>query len=101
MVDFDETNFLTALRNKVISGILVEEELNDQQITEQRRDTCSLCDQMDTENVTCKLCGCFLAIKTKSKVNINHKTGKSEITHCPLNKWQDIFSQFYFTNLNN
>lgn len=87
-----ESKGLKKLALNVIQGIIVEEELNNQDITDERRDICSSCAEMDTKNVMCNVCGCFLGIKTKSKVN-KKLGGGSEITHCPLNKWLDEFSK--------
>ena len=93
---FAENTGLKRLVLKVIEGAIVEELLNDPIITDERRDICSACGYMDSVNCMCMKCGCFLVLKTKSKVNKNILTGKSEITHCPLNKWLDEFSKAGF-----
>lgn len=91
MVSF-ESKGLKKLVTDVVQGLLVEELLNDPEITQERIDVCCSCDYMDTENVMCSKCGCFLVVKTKSKVN-KKLGGGSEITHCPVNKWLDEFSK--------
>lgn len=97
-----ESKGLKKLRNDVIQGYVVEELLNDTQITLDRRDVCSLCEHMDTKNCMCSICKCFLEIKTKSKVNkvLDKQTllpVGSEITYCPLDKWNDEFSKLGYS----
>lgn len=93
-----ESKGLKKLALDVIQGVLVEELLMDADIVQSRRSICggspgvAPCEEMDRENEICNKCGCFLQIKTQSKVN-KKLSGGSEITHCPLNKWLDEFSQ--------
>lgn len=92
MVDEFESKGLKKLVLNVIEGVIVEEPLTDPEIILERQKICSSCEDMDRKNKMCKICKCFLEIKTKSKVN-KKPNGKSEITHCPVNKWLDIFSK--------
>ena len=93
IADFEGNTALKRLVLKGLNGLLVEEELNDPLIVDERRDVCCNCDYMEAnvDNPLCMKCGCFLGLKTKSKVN-RTLTG-IEITHCPLNKWLDEFSK--------
>lgn len=92
VVSFEPDGFLRKLASKVAHGLIVEEDLIDTNIIDERISICASCEEMDVKNIMCKICGCFLDLKTKSKVN-KKKTGGSEITHCPLNKWLDEFSK--------
>lgn len=95
---FTQKNLALRLLEKAAHGLLVEEDLNDPEIEEQRRRTCIECEFYNQKSIACMACGCFLATKTKSLVNINITTGESEITHCPHNYWEDEFSKSYFLN---
>lgn len=90
-LDF-ESKGLKKLAMDVLQGIIVEELLTDVDIIQERQDICGSCERMDWKNKKCLECGCFLELKTKSKVN-RKVNGGSEITHCPLNKWLDHFSK--------
>lgn len=94
---FEEPKGLEKLKLKVIEGLIVEEKIADEDIVQERRAVCASCDQMDEENMKCLQCGCFLHIKTQSKVNVKKNLVGSEITHCPLNKWLDRFSQYGYS----
>lgn len=100
-MDFEAKGLVRRLKAALAQGLIVEKDLNDPSITEKRRRTCWECDFMDKQNITCNKCGCMLEVKTKSLVNVNPETGKSEITHCPDNRWQDKFSKSYFKQLEN
>jgi len=51
---------------------------------------CNSCDMRDPESNRCKVCKCFLAVKTRTLENLNPKKARYEITHCPLGKWEDL-----------
>jgi len=64
------------------------EQLEDKTIADERISICSTCENRDAKNDKCKVCGCYLEIKTQLKTNINPIYGV-EVTHCPLGKWGD------------
>lgn len=94
-MEFKSTG-LKKLALNVLQGLIIEELLIDIDIIEERQSICTPCPEMDQENAKCNVCGCFLELKTKSKVN-KKLTGGSEITHCPLNKWLDEFSKLGYS----
>lgn len=61
----------------------------DEGVQKRRFAVCLGCKMFDPENVKCKQCGCFLEVKTECKTNFNPKRLRTEITHCPLGKWND------------
>lgn len=76
------------LRNKAIEGLLTVEKID--ALTKQTRlSICKTCINYDPDAAKCKVCGCFLEAKAGMKININPKTGKTEVTHCPEGKWFD------------
>lgn len=68
--------------------LLVEGEVSDEKAAE-RFEVCLKCSERDGEENRCKVCGCFLEVKTKAETNWNAKRMRNEITHCPLGKWGD------------
>lgn len=83
-----------ALKNKILSnvaGIALEiEKLNDPELEAFRLKTCESCPMMDKEDRRCKICTCFIDAKVGIKINRNPlKLMRSELTHCPLGKWDD------------
>lgn len=55
-----------------------------------RMNVCQGCDKRDEETNRCKVCKCFLAVKTDTKENLNPEKMRYEVTHCPLGKWNDL-----------
>lgn len=51
-------------------------EAADDTIVEQRIQICNSCDRLFKPTRNCKLCGCFIDLKVKSK-----------LSSCPINKW--------------
>ncbi len=60
----------------------------DEETKQMRRAICDQCDRRDKESDRCKVCLCYLQIKTGTKIN-RGKFGRIELTHCPLGKWGD------------
>lgn len=85
---------LDKLYKKIVAGVLVVEYIEDKKIIADRLEVCNGCDKRDAEKNKCTICKCYLDVKTESKVNRNSELMKSEITHCPLNKWADHFSKY-------
>lgn len=87
------------LAGMIAQGLVVVQPLNDDALTEWRRDQCWGCDEIDKKNIMCKKCGCFLEEKTKAKTN-RTITGDIVVTHCPLGKWNDIEIANHYNNTN-
>ena len=76
---------------KIADKVLVVERLDltkeeNQRKLDYRRATCDMCEYRDKRQDRCKICDCFLKVKTKSLTNRN-KLGKVEITKCPKGFW--------------
>lgn len=63
--------------------------LEDQQKVDFRMDVCSKCENFNTEDQTCGICGCFMEVKTTHKTTRNIRKMRIETTHCPMGKWDD------------
>jgi hypothetical protein len=50
---------------------------------------CKICDKYNAEDDKCTVCGCFMEIKTGTKIHRNPLKLRTEVTHCPLGKWAD------------
>jgi len=57
------------------------------EVFKQRYDMCKGCKNYKSEPDECGVCGCVLFVKCALLKNINPRTLKLEITHCPINKW--------------
>lgn len=60
------------------------------EIADMRMDVCRGCDKLEESSMRCKVCKCFLRVKTKSRENRNPEKFRFEITHCPLGRWNDM-----------
>lgn len=84
---------------------LTVEKLNNSEIEAFRMNTCRACEQFDSEDLTCGVCGCFMDVKTTLKTNKTFvrsgvKVGmRIEETHCPLGKWNDKETANYYREL--
>lgn len=81
-------NILDEIAKLAASTVLVEEKV-EPDVAAWRMQICQGCDRLQESNLRCKVCGCYLEVKTFSKVNLN-KRGQQEITHCPLGRWNDL-----------
>ena len=59
-------------------------------VAKERMGICLGCDRRDEKANKCVECGCFLDLKTDSRINWNPKKMRNEFTHCPLGKWDDL-----------
>lgn len=66
---------------------------------EHRFSVCKGCEHRDPEKEKCKVCGCFLDLKTESETNWNPKKNRNEITHCPKGFWNDMDTANFYRNL--
>lgn len=60
------------------------------EVQQVRMNICLACPKRDEVSNRCKVCKCFLAIKTDTKENLNPEKMRYEVTHCPLGKWNDL-----------
>jgi len=54
-----------------------------------RLETCEGCNKLDPNARRCKVCKCFVDVKTGAKTNFNPLKMRNEITHCPEGFWGD------------
>lgn len=74
---------------KIIRGLLEEEALNNPKLERSRLNTCKQCPHYNAGKMKCRICTCYMDIKTAMKVHRNPLEGmRLEITHCPLGKWE-------------
>lgn len=69
--------------------VLVESHVSEE-IAGWRMSVCKNCDKFSLPDLRCKICRCFLEVKTFSRTNRSPKQMRNEITHCPLGKWGDL-----------
>lgn len=74
-------SFLGKLKDRVEQAAIITAEkvgfvLAEDSVVEQRIALCNECPNLFTPTRSCKLCGCFIDLKTK-----NQKS------RCPINKW--------------
>lgn len=60
------------------------------EVKEFRQGVCNTCERHDPIQNRCKICKCFLAVKTGTKENRDPIRLRYEITHCPRGKWNDL-----------
>lgn len=75
---------------KVAAGIAIVREKVDQHVADERMSVCMGCEHRDADKNKCKVCSCFLDLKTQSGTNWRPSKNRIEITHCPLGKWGDL-----------
>lgn len=75
---------------------LIVKEYVDEQTAKERRAVCMKCQHRDPEEDKCLKCGCFLELKTASRVNWRVSRNRNEVTHCPVGRWNDLeLANFY------
>ena len=82
-------NLVDELLKVAANAALVVENVDDT-TAEWRMGICLRCDKLDKMDMRCKVCKCYLEIKTTTKTNRNPKKLRYEVTHCPLGKWDDL-----------
>lgn len=68
---------------------LVHERVEPEEKT-RRLAICEPCRFFDGESRKCKVCKCFMDVKTGAKTNFNPDQLRNEITHCPKGFWGDV-----------
>lgn len=80
------------IKNKALhllaETVIVRENV-DEQTAKDRFSICLSCPKRNEKENVCDVCGCFLDLKAGSKINWNARQMRSEITHCPMGKWND------------
>lgn len=80
------------IKNKAIhliaSKLIVREDVSEQEAKD-RMSVCFTCPKRNEKENVCDVCGCFLDLKTGAKTNWNARQMRTEITHCPMGKWND------------
>jgi hypothetical protein len=91
----DFANKLFTAAGSFAGSMLVEEYHNDPSIEELRKGRCrgtinkNPCMFYKESTDQCKVCKCFVEVKSKALTNIEPKTGDVVITHCPMGWWDD------------
>lgn len=92
-------NDIIARAKRLIAEQIIVESMVGDDTARWRMSICTSCEHRDAHNNTCKLCGCFLDLKTKTAINYSTKRLRSEITHCPDGRWNDKqIADFYKVN---
>lgn len=92
------TDAITYAKRLIAESIIVEERVDDA-TAQWRMSICMGCEHRNEQDNTCKLCGCLLDLKTKSKTNYRPSRFRSEVTHCPDGRWNDKhIADFYKVN---
>lgn len=80
---------INEIKHYLAEKLIIKEQV-DTETADWRFDICLKCDKRNEDENTCTVCGCFLDLKTSSRVNYRVKKNRNEITHCPLGRWNDL-----------
>lgn len=82
----ESTGLIFSIKKILAKKLIVVEEIEDKELIELRRQECNVC----PSNIKgeCKICGCIIDLKIKSKTNRTKDFG-IEVTHCPKGYWGD------------
>lgn len=64
------------MEDLVSDSLLVDQAKVSEEIQQRRMDTCNNCEQLYKVSNRCRLCGCFMGVKTWMKTQ-----------KCPIDKW--------------
>lgn len=80
-------NLVLGAKSFLGRNLIVKEWLDDERLTEARKDKCARCPMF--KDGSCKVCKCVIEVKSRSKVSINifSLPPHYEDTHCPMGKW--------------
>lgn len=91
-------DIIERIKRKIIEGVVVVEELPEEtgeEVAAWRKSICDKCEKRSPKNI-CTVCVCILDIKQKTYRNRNFDNLETEITHCPLGRWDDAeIAKFY------
>lgn len=82
-------NIVDEILKLAASKVLVES-LVSEDVAKFRMDTCLNCPLLSLTDYRCRVCKCYVEVKTTAAVNYNLKKRRNEITHCPNGKWNDL-----------
>lgn len=91
----DFSNNLLKELGGLAGKLLVETTIDNPEITEYRKNQCrgngdkKPCMFYKKETDQCRVCKCFIEVKSEAKTNFSVKSGEIEITHCPMGWWED------------
>ena len=51
---------------------------------------CESCHLLDKDARRCKVCKCYVDVKTSALTNANPLRRRNEVTHCPVGFWGDV-----------
>lgn len=93
---------ITEIEKALAAKLLTVEKHNNKELTESRLATCGGCPNFDPEKKKCKVCGCFMEVKSELLKHRNPKAlGRIELTHCPDGKWADKETANFYRKLDN
>jgi hypothetical protein len=77
---------------KLAAEVVLVKDHVDESTRAMREQACrSGCPHFGEKYKECLQCGCMLDVKWKAKTHRNPKAaGRTEVTHCPLGKWNDV-----------
>lgn len=99
LIDMSRQKSILEQAKYYLAEKLIVKEYVDDTTAKERRAVCADCPHRDTEEDKCLKCGCFLELKTRSRVNWRVSRNRNEITHCPLGKWGDVETANFYRGL--
>lgn len=72
-----------------LAETLIVKKRVDDETADWRFNICLKCEYRDADENKCTQCGCFLDLKTSTRVNWRPSKNRNEITHCPMGRWND------------
>lgn len=82
-------NILDEILKVAADKVLVESHVSEE-VKDFRMGQCLNCPYLSKSDFRCKVCKCYVEVKTGSERNFNPKKLRNEITHCPKGFWNDI-----------
>lgn len=82
-------NLLDKILKVAADKVLVESHVSEE-VKEFRMGVCLKCPLLSISDYRCKVCKCYVEVKSGSEINFNPKKLRNEITHCPKGMWNDL-----------
>lgn len=82
-------NIIDEILKIAADKVLVESHVGED-VSSFRMEKCMGCSLISKEDFRCRVCKCYVEVKTTSERNYNLKRKRNEITHCPMGKWNDL-----------